>query len=322
MPVHSFSSPVTALKRAPHIPTPVRLAKAACNSANSANTDPNEHLDSAQFAILKGVVARTVIQLSTAQKALETSPAKGRKARARRAEAVAGLEEGDVHDEGEEDLANDLEEFVLYLAEEVWAVLPEEDKSFPERKPTSPTVGDEPEKPNADTEENEDETSSSAPAPPAPPAFTESLLSYSLVASESNAADTFKKVVTEYRQDLADAPPDEDFVDTGYELPGKGGWWATRKEECEICGRNCPLSYHHLIPRSTHTKVLRKKWHPPERLNVVAWLCRSCHSAVHRSQPNEVLAKNYYTVDLIMTQEVMQRWAVWCGRQRYGKRRG
>jgi len=267
MPVHSFSSPATSLKRGPNAPTPVRIAKAA---PNVANTDPSEHLDSAEFAILKDVVARTVIQLSTAEKALKTSPAKRRKARARHAEAEASQEEDDVNDEGEEDLANDLEEFVLYLAEEVWAVLPEKDKSSPERKPTATTVEDEPEKPEADSEENDEEGTSSS----APPAFTESLLSYSLVASESNASETFNKVVTEYRQDLADAPPDEDYVDTGYEVPGKGGWRATRKLECEICGRNCPLTYHHLIPRSTHTRVLRKKWHPPERLNIVAWLCR------------------------------------------------
>lgn len=267
MPVHSFSSPATARKRGSNVPTPVRIDKAA---PNSTNTDPNEHLDSAQFAVLKDVVARVVIELSTAQKALATPAAKGRKARARRAEAEASQEESEVRDEGEEDLANDLEEFVLYLAEEVWAVLPEKDKSFPERKPTSTTVEDEPEKPEASSEGDEEEEETSS----APLAFTESLLSYSLVASESNASETFNKVVGEYRQDLADAPPDEDFVDTGYQLPGRGGWWATRKEECEICGRNCPLTYHHLIPRSTHTKVLRKNWHPPERLNVVAWLCR------------------------------------------------
>ena len=273
MPLHSFSSPATALKRGSNAPTPVRIVKVA---SNSANTDPNEHLDSAQFAILKDVVARTVIQLSAAQSALETSPSspiKRRKARARRAEAEASQEEDVIGDEGEEDLANDLEEFVLYLADEVWAVLPEKDKSFPESTTTSTTpttAEDVPENPEADSEGNEEEETSLS----APPAFTESLLSYSLVASESNASETFSKIVTEYRQDLADTPPDEDFVDTGYELPGKGGWRATRKEECEICGRNCPLTYHHLIPRSTHVKVLRKKWHPPERLNVVAWLCR------------------------------------------------
>ena len=269
MPVHSFSSPATARKRRSNIPTPVRLAKTI---SNSPKADPNEHLDSAQFAVLKDVVARMVIQLSTAQEALQTSPVRRRKARAlaRRAETEAGQEEGDVRDEGEEDLVNDLEEFVLYLAQEVWAVLPEQDKLFPERKPISTAVEDEPETSEADTAANEEEETSLF----APPAFTESLLSYSLVASKSTASETFDMVVTEYQQDIADAPPDEDFVDTGYELPAKGGWWATRKEECEICGRNCPLTYHHLIPRSTHAKVLKKKWHLPERLNVVAWLCR------------------------------------------------
>ena len=66
------------------------------------------------------MVARTVIQLS-AQEALQTSPVRRRKARALadRAETEAGQEEDGIRDEGEGDLANDLEEFVLYLAEEV-----------------------------------------------------------------------------------------------------------------------------------------------------------------------------------------------------------
>ena len=32
--------------------------------------------------------------------------------------------------------------------------------------------------------------------------------------------------------------------------------------------------YHHLIPRSTHHKVLKKGCHPETMPNSVAWLCR------------------------------------------------
>ena len=148
-----------------------------------------------------------VIHQGLAQSALKTSPVKRGKARAQRIEAVeaeASQEENGSSDDGKRDLANGLEELVLYRAEEVWAVRPEVDKSFPERKPTSTTTTTPKgaiEKPKADSEGNDEKETSPTSATPA---FTESLLSYSLVASESNATETFSKIVAEYRQDLAD----------------------------------------------------------------------------------------------------------------------
>ena len=47
----------------------------------------------------------------------------------------------------------------------------------------------------------------------------------------------------------------------------------------EICEREVPLTYHHLIPREVHDKVLKKKWHPEAMLNSVAWLCRYAQSS-------------------------------------------
>ena len=69
---------------------------------------------------------------------------------------------------------------MLYLAEEVWAVLPEKDKAFPERKPSPSTVEEESEKADADSEGNKKEETSS----PAPSSFIESFLSYSFTTSK------------------------------------------------------------------------------------------------------------------------------------------
>lgn len=83
---------------------------------------------------------------------------------------------------------------MLYLAKEVWAVLPEKDKAFPERKPSSSTVEEEPKRLEADSEgKGEEEKSSSAPS-----TFTESLLSYSFVTSEPAPKKTFSRIVNEY----------------------------------------------------------------------------------------------------------------------------
>lgn len=97
----------------------------------------------------------------------------------------------------------------------------------------------------------------------------------------------------------------------------------TRPEsnECEICGRDqLPLTYHHLIPKDSHAKVLKRGWHPEEDLNNVAWICRACHNLVHSIASNDELAREWYTVELLMGREDVQRFAKWIGRVRWKSR--
>ncbi|KEF62603.1 uncharacterized protein A1O9_00576 [Exophiala aquamarina CBS 119918] len=97
-------------------------------------------------------------------------------------------------------------------------------------------------------------------------------------------------------------------------------WIATKTGACEICERDwVPMTYHHLIPRQIHTKVLKRGWHEEHKLNSVAWLCRACHSFVHRMASNEELACDWYTVDRICEREDMQKWAQWVRRVRWKK---
>ncbi|KAH8727194.1 hypothetical protein GQ44DRAFT_612251 [Phaeosphaeriaceae sp. PMI808] len=107
-------------------------------------------------------------------------------------------------------------------------------------------------------------------------------------------------------------------------------WSTTRTTECELCLRDwVPLTYHHLIPRSTHERVMKRGWHTEDKLNSVAWLCRACHSFVHRLARNEVLAKSYYTVGLIREGGVeedlekrkeVEGWIGWIGGVRWKSR--
>jgi len=83
-----------------------------------------------------------------------------------------------------------------------------------------------------------------------------------------------------------------------------------------------PLTYHHLIPREVHRKVLKRGWHREDMLNSVAWLCRPCHSMVHRVATNEELARHYHTVELLLEREDVKKWAAWVGRQKWGVKRG
>jgi len=97
-------------------------------------------------------------------------------------------------------------------------------------------------------------------------------------------------------------------------------WVTTRRTECEICEREVPLTYHHLIPKAVHTKVLKRGWHKEFMLNSVAWLCRPCHSTVHRVASHEVLAREFYTVELLLGREDVRKWKGYIEKQRWGKR--
>ena len=121
-----------------------------------------------------------------------------------------------------------------------------------------------------------------------PPPAIDSLTSYALLPPAPDALDLhhfFTPVFSAYITSATAPPPI---------------WSSTRTSACELCQRDwIPLTYHHLIPKSTHERVLKRGWHSEEMLGSVAWLCRACHSFVHRLVGNEELAKNFYTVDLI-----------------------
>ncbi|KAF2641264.1 hypothetical protein P280DRAFT_506863 [Massarina eburnea CBS 473.64] len=149
-----------------------------------------------------------------------------------------------------------------------------------------------------------------------PSPATDSLETYGLLPPHSDAVDQynfFAPVLTSYVTSVTAPPPI---------------WSATRTTECELCGRSwIPLTYHHLIPKSTHERVLKRKWHKEEALNSVAWLCRACHSFVHRLTSNEGLAKDYYNMELILSggedgerKQEIDAWVKWVGRVRWKSR--
>ncbi|KAI0820858.1 hypothetical protein BC628DRAFT_1412835 [Trametes gibbosa] len=140
-----------------------------------------------------------------------------------------------------------------------------------------------------------------------PATFADTLVSCGLSDDEESAAAFLRRTLRDFVVDACAPPP---------------VWSRTRTTECEICEREVPLTYHHLIPREVHNKALRKKWHPEAMLNSVAWLCRPCHSAVHGVATNEVLAREYYTIELLLAREDIQKWRKYASKQRFGVRRG
>ncbi|KAF4622130.1 hypothetical protein D9613_009099 [Agrocybe pediades] len=189
------------------------------------------------------------------------------------------------------DTVNDdaLDEFASYLASEAW--------------PTLPTLVHEATYETKDLLPDAD----NIPLESTSNAFIDSLVSYDIVSDADDALVYLRKVLVDYLAQACAPPP---------------VWSSTRTEECAICMREVPLTYHHLIPRSTHAKVIKKGWHPKSMLNSVAWLCRPCHSVVHHVAENEDLARHYYTVDLLLEREDIQKWQKYAAKQKFGVRRG
>ena len=149
------------------------------------------------------------------------------------------------------DDSESLDDFVSFLASETWPIIPERLKNL---SPPSTSSASEREEFLAYVDSDE----FSHVLDSTPMSFIDTLTSISSM-EEDDIRDFLRRVTS-------------DYVSTA--LTPLPIWSKTRTKECEICEREVPLTYHHLIPRETHDKVKKRGWHPEEMLNSVAWLCR------------------------------------------------
>ena len=134
----------------------------------------------------------------------------------------------------------------------------------------------------------------------------DSLETYGILMDPSDLSKLLTPIFQDYVNNVTSPPP---------------VWSATRASACEICDRSwIPLTYHHLVPKQIHAKAIKRGWHEEWRLNSVAWLCRACHSFVHRIAGNEELGKDYWSVERLTEREDVQNWAKWVGRVRWKAR--
>ena len=139
-----------------------------------------------------------------------------------------------------------------------------------------------------------------------PPTVLDSLEAYGLLTSSSDLPNLL-------------IPVFQDYINTSIAPPPV--WSTTRADGCEICERSwIPLTYHHFVPKQIHAKALKRGWHEEWTLDSVAWLCRACHSFVHKIAGNEELAKDLWSVELLMQREEIQAWAKWVGKVRWKAR--
>ena len=90
----------------------------------------------------------------------------------------------------------------------------------------------------------------------------------------------------------------------------------TDNKSCTLCIRELPLTFHHLIPRSTHKRKRIKSFFGVEERNRGIWVCRSCHSALHKFCTNIELAETYNTIQALLSHEEIYKYVKWAKKQK------
>ena len=92
---------------------------------------------------------------------------------------------------------------------------------------------------------------------------------------------------------------------------------------CEMCERFVKRTFHHLIPKETHGRYLKKNRLPENLEETVpnaectrsflhsygVKVCRTCHWAIHDAEPNDVLAEERNTLALLLEHPKIYRFA-------------
>ena len=83
---------------------------------------------------------------------------------------------------------------------------------------------------------------------------------------------------------------------------------------CQLCERDVVrLTRHHLYPREIHNN-LRKRGYEMDDLNKCIIICRMCHSYIHKRFTNVELASSYYTIELLLSDEKIQKFSQWASK--------
>ncbi|PQE22420.1 hypothetical protein CJF31_00001298 [Rutstroemia sp. NJR-2017a BVV2] len=249
--------------------------------------------ESTNFQVFRDCISAPLIEKSTSKTAKPK-----RKANGRRKTAIKPVSQpaDDIND------AAELADFVEYIATEIFTSLPPELRTL-----SYTTYINSRDLPTRYPVPLEFETSSVI-LNAIDPGIGDSLSTYDLLPSNKTITEFLHPILSAYVSHFTNPSPEPSSLRQSV-------------TECELCGRSwIPLTYHHLIPKFVHAKVLKRGWHTEDQLNNVAWLCRACHSFVHRIASHEELARDYYTVELLEEREDVRAFADWVGRVRWKAR--
>ena len=90
-------------------------------------------------------------------------------------------------------------------------------------------------------------------------------------------------------------------------LPDATGGKDVGDGDCAICQRRMKLTAHHLIPRSTHGKHYNRERSTRELASTID-VCRACHNVIHAAETNDVLAREYNTLEHLLQHPNVIKW--------------
>lgn len=80
-------------------------------------------------------------------------------------------------------------------------------------------------------------------------------------------------------------------------------------KKCELCGCECDLTKHHLIPVS-RCKNRYKDIKGDDDSNVI-WICRQCHDHIHATHDNSYLRDFLNTKELLLKDDNIRKFVEW-----------
>lgn len=88
-------------------------------------------------------------------------------------------------------------------------------------------------------------------------------------------------------------------------------------DRCEFCGRDKPLTFHHLIPQKVHgRRRFLRRYSKKEMRTRGLHLCRPCHSGIHNLIAEIDLGEVYNTREALLAHAGVARHVAWVTRQK------
>ena len=86
---------------------------------------------------------------------------------------------------------------------------------------------------------------------------------------------------------------------------------------CQLCHRDLPLTFHHLIPKKVQDKTyIKNKLEIDDDLNTYGVnLCKDCHSMVHRKIGHHDLALQYNSIEKLLSHPEIEKFVNWVAKQ-------
>ena len=86
--------------------------------------------------------------------------------------------------------------------------------------------------------------------------------------------------------------------------------------QCDLCGRDNILTFHHLIPKCLRNNKWFKKRYTREELGKGIMICEDdCHPELHKLISNKDLGKYYNTIKKILSHPTFSGYVKWISKR-------